>query len=187
MKGVPVPELTDLERRNLAAVSDVMPFWNTHDIPGVLSYYDDEIEWRNVALGETYRGKAEVGAFLERLMTAFPNLTFQVTRNFARDNLVAEQWVMKGTHLGTFMGVPPTAREIVIPGMSMVELRDGKFLSDHFYFDATGVLRQMGIFPPLAIGETIPGRLALWGMVNRTKLLVGGAIVAIAIALRSRR
>jgi len=39
------------------------------------------------------------------------------------------------------MGIPPTGRRVEIPGMSMAELREAKFVSDHFYFDALGVLR----------------------------------------------
>lgn len=82
--------LTATEQENLRSVTDVLPFWNQHDIPGVLAFYDDEIVWRNVALEEVYRGKAEVGAFLEKLMTAFPDLTFEVTHKIARGDHVAE-------------------------------------------------------------------------------------------------
>jgi SnoaL-like polyketide cyclase len=74
---------------------------------------------------------------------------------------VAEQWFIRGTHLGPFMGIPATRRRVEIPGMSMVELRDGKFVSDHFYFDALGVLRDMALMPPLTVSETLVGRGAL--------------------------
>ena len=52
--------LTETEERNLRAVTDVLDSWNEQDVEGVLTFYDDEIVWRNVAMEETYNGKGEV-------------------------------------------------------------------------------------------------------------------------------
>jgi hypothetical protein len=54
--------------------------------------------------------------------------------------------------------------------MSMAELREGKFVSDHFYFDALGVLRDMALMPPLSVSETPLGRGALFLGVTGTRL-----------------
>lgn len=181
-------ELTAVEQRNLKSVTDVLDYWNRQDVAGILEFYDDDITWHNMALRETYQGKTEVAEFLNSLFTAFPDLRFDVTEKIARDDQVAERWQIEATHLGPYMGIPPTGKDIVIPGMGLVRLRDGKFLSDNFYYDALGVLQQMGIFPPLTIGETLPGRVALWGMVNRLKVAAGaGLLAAGAIAYRLRR
>jgi len=166
-------ELSAVEQRNLRTVTDVLEFWNRQDVEGVLAHYDDSITWLNVALEETYRGKGEVRVFLRKLFRAFPDLNFEVSYKIARGHNVAEQWLIRGTHLGTFMGIPGTGRRVEIPGMSMAELRQGKFVSDHFYFDALGVLRDMGLMPPLAISETAPGRGALWLGVGAGKLARG--------------
>ena len=47
--------LTDLEELNLSAVTDVLEFWNKQDIEGILTFYDDEIRWRNVAIEQFLR------------------------------------------------------------------------------------------------------------------------------------
>lgn len=187
-RGVEVAELTDVERRNLASVTDVLDYWNTQDIPGILEFYNDDITWHNMALNETYRGKAGVTEFLTSLFTAFPDLKFNVTEKIPRDDFVAERWEISATHLGPYMGIPPTGKPILIRGMGLVKLRDGKFLTDNFYYDALGVLQQMGIFPPLSVGETLPGRVALWSMVNRMKVAAGvGALAAGALIVRLLR
>jgi steroid delta-isomerase-like uncharacterized protein len=157
----PAPPLTETEQRNLRSVTDVLQYWNRQDLEGVLVYYDESITWLNIAMEETYRGKAEVRQFLRKLFAAFPDLNFEVTYKIARGDNVAEQWFIRGTHLGMFMGIPPTRRRVEIPGMSMAELREGKFVSDHFYFDALGVLRDMALMPPLSVSETAVGRGAL--------------------------
>ena len=171
-------ELTEIERNNLRSVTDVLQYWNGQDLEGVLAYYDDSITWLNIAMEETYHGKAEVRVFLKKLFAAFPDLNFEVTYKIARGDNVAEQWVIRGTHRGTFMGIPPTGRRVAIPGMSMAELRDAKFVSDHFYFDALGVLRDMALMPPLSVSETVPGRLGLALGVAASRLIgaVGRAV-----------
>jgi steroid delta-isomerase-like uncharacterized protein len=183
-----VTELTSVERRNLESVTDVLEFWNTQDIAGILEFYSDEITWHNMALQETYQGKSGVSTFLEGLFTAFPDLRFSVEEKIPRDDFVAERWRIDATHLGPYMGIPPTGKPIVIKGMGLVKLKDGKFLVDNFYYDALGVMQQMGIFPPLSIGETLPGRIALWAMVNRNRVMAGAGIFAVgALALRMKR
>jgi steroid delta-isomerase-like uncharacterized protein len=163
-------ELSETELRNLRSVTDVLQYWNRQDLEGVLTYYDDSITWLNIAMEETYRGKSEVRVFLRKLFAAFPDLHFEVTYKIARGDNVAEQWFIRGTHLGMFMGIPPTGRHVEIPGMSMAELREGKFVSDHFYFDALGVLRDMALMPPLSVSETPLGRGALFLGVTGTRL-----------------
>jgi steroid delta-isomerase-like uncharacterized protein len=165
--------LSAVEQRNLRTVTEVLEYWNCQDVEGVLAHYDDGITWLNIAMEETYRGKSEVRVFLRKLFAAFPDLNFEVTYKIARGHNVAEQWCIRGTHGGTFMGIPATGRRVEIPGMSMAELREGMFVSDHFYFDALGVLRDMALMPPLAISETAPARGVLWLGVGAGKLSRG--------------
>jgi len=154
--------LTPTEERNLAAVADVLQYWNSHDIDGILTFYDEEIVWRNVGLEETYTGKGEVRGFLERLMTALPDLVFTVDRKFARGDSICEQWTVKGTHLGPFLGIPATGRPVVIEALSTVTMREGKFLRDEFYWDTRSVMHQMGLMPSLEATQGAVGRGFLW-------------------------
>lgn len=177
--------LTETEQRNLRAVADVLPYWNSRDLAGVLGFYDDAITWRNVGLEETYHGKGEVGEFLSGMFSAFPDLHFEVTHKIARGNNVAEEWLFRGTHLGSYMGIPATGRPVQFPGMSMIELRDGKFLEDHFYYDAAAIMRQIGLMPPLSATRNPAVRAVLWAAVNRGK--VGRAVGGVAAIWAVRR
>ncbi len=178
--------LTAEEAINLVAVTDVLNYWNTQDIEGMLQFYDDDITWTNVALEEVYRGKDEVRGFLRELFTGLPDLTFEVNHKFARGNQVSERWCIRGTHLGPLMGVPATGRSLEIPGVGMVVMRDGKFLSDWFILDLASVMRQVGIMPPLAVGETAIGQAALWAIVNRRKVGIGlGAAAGLLMLSRA--
>lgn len=164
-------ELTETERRNLQAVVDVLEFWNTGDIEGIVAFYDDEIVWKNVGLEETYEGKAGVREFLTRLYSAIPDLQFTVHYKIARGDNVSEQWTVAGTHLGTFLGIPATGRHVEINAISMVTMRDGKFLRDEFYWDTGAVMRQMGLMPSLAATQGVIGRGFLWTAVKSLNAL----------------
>lgn len=178
--------ISETEQQNLRAVSDVLTYWNRHDVAGVLDYYDDDIIWTNVALEEQYHGKAAVRTFIEQLIVAFPNLNFSVSERIAHENMVAEQWEIRGTHMGPFLNIPATGRPVIISGMSMVEMRAGKFFRDHFYFDSMGVLRQMGLMPSIEATQSLPGRALLWAAVNRVPVAVLTGMSALAFTLTKR-
>ncbi|GGW58132.1 hypothetical protein GCM10010503_38950 [Streptomyces lucensis JCM 4490] len=170
-------ELTAEELANLTAVSDVLPHWNAHNIKGVLGFYQPDITWHNVAMEATYHNRREVGAFLNNLFAAFPDLTFEVGERIARGDRVAEKWTMAGTHLGTYLGVPATGRRVEIHGMSMVRMREGRFLTDDFYYDASGVMRQLGLLPSLQATTGRAGRAILTLAVITRKVAVRAASV----------
>ncbi|HEX3724152.1 MAG TPA: ester cyclase [Nitrolancea sp.] len=183
-------EWSEVEETNLRTVAEVLTHWNRQDVNGVLDFYDEGIVWTNHALEEEYHGKDEVGVFVQKLMTAFPDLHFSVSERIAHENHVAETWEIRGTHLGPFLSIPATGRPVVIPGMSMVEMRNGKFYRDNFQFDSVGVLRQMGLMPSTAAIQTLPARAILWAAVNRVPVAavagLGAAALFLARKARSR-
>ena len=175
-------ELTDEEQANLATFESVFPHWNSHDIPSMLAHYDDDIVWVNVAMGERYDGKEEVRAFLERLFTAIPDLELDVTLRLPRGKYVAEEYHIRGHQRGSLYGTPPTGKYLDIPCVSIVELRDGKLLEDHFYWDSATALRQIGILPSVETMQKPLGRAAM-------RIAVGGGklLGALQRSLRTKR
>lgn len=151
------PQLTDEETANLRTVDLLVPLWNSHDVLAILEHYDEAITWRNVAMGETYVGKAAVGAFLTELFAAVPDLTMTITRRVPHGRFVAEEYVLRGTHRADLLGIPPTGRTVEVHAVSFVELLDARLLEDHFYFDVTTILQQVGLFPPLSVARTPVG------------------------------
>jgi steroid delta-isomerase-like uncharacterized protein len=174
-------ELTDEEEANLAVFEAVFPHWNSHDITKLLTNYDDEIVWVNIAMGERYEGKSEVAGFLERLFTGIPDLELDVTLRVPRGKYVAEEYHIRGHHLGSLFGVPPSKKYLDIPCVSMVELRNGRLLEDHFYWDSATALRQAGILPSVATMQKPLGRAAM-----RVALQTGKLFGAAQRSLRTK-
>jgi steroid delta-isomerase-like uncharacterized protein len=153
--------LTPTEQRNLDTMAAVVPQWNRHDVAGILAHYDEQITWHDVARGRTHRGRQEVGEYLQALFAALPDLRLDLTTRLPHGDLVAEEYTITGTHLGSLFGIPPTGRPLRIRAVSVVRMRHGRLAEDTFYVDLAGVLGQMGLFPPLDLAETRWGRVGL--------------------------
>lgn len=153
--------ISPTEQRNLNTMAAVVPYWNRHDVTGILAHYDEQITWHDMAKDRTYRGKREVGDFLRTLFSAVPDLRLELTTQLPHGDHVAEEYTITGTHQGTLFGIPATGRPLQIRAVSFVRMLDGRLAEDNFYFDVASVLVQMGLLPPLGITETRWGRAAL--------------------------
>lgn len=149
------------ERANLATIERVFPLWNAGDVEAIVAHYADDIVWRNVAMGQVLRGKAAVRGFLTELFVAIPDLTIEVTMRVPRGVYVAEEYVIRGTHLGPMFGLPATGRALEIPAVSMLRMDCGVLVEDHFYFDSGTVMRQMGFMPATSAATSTVGSVVL--------------------------
>jgi steroid delta-isomerase-like uncharacterized protein len=177
-----------VEQRNSATVRQMIGYLNAHNVAGMLSCFDDEMEWLDVPMEVPYRGKAEIRALLDGLFDAFPDLEYELTSLVADGDQVVAQFRMHGTHQNTFYGLPATNRRVDLPSLSMISMRNTKMLSDHCYYDNAMILRQMGIMPPLGVTLSAPGRAVLWAAVKgRQAAPVVGAVAAGLFLLRRLR
>ena len=64
---------------------------------------------------------------------------------------------LRGTHTGSFMGIPASGQPVVAGGMAIERLADGRLAESWMYLDAPQLLRQLGVAPVLEHG---PGQTA---------------------------
>jgi len=58
--------------------------------------------------------------------------------------LLAVMYNLHARHSGIFMGIPPTNREVVIPGMEVVRIRDGKIAEHWGIYDFLRTAEEIG-------------------------------------------
>src|SRR5215212_4201362 len=58
--------------------------------------------------------------------TAFPDLKTTLDDIFAEGEMVAFRWSVSGTHLGDWLGVPPTGNHVVATGITLFRIAFGK-------------------------------------------------------------
>jgi steroid delta-isomerase-like uncharacterized protein len=77
---------------------------------------------------------------------AFPDLTETIEAIVTEGDLVSVRATRRGTHEGTYMGVPGTNRPVIIPTMYFARVVNGKITDIWLNWDILGMLQQIGAF-----------------------------------------
>lgn len=80
--------------------------------------------------------------------TAFPDLKVTVHTQIAEENFVVTRWSATGTHLGDFMGNPPTGKGVHIKAIHIHEIKAGRICHLWEEVDLLGLSKQLGITIP---------------------------------------
>jgi len=79
------------------------------------------------------------------LFTGFPDMTIKtVGLDAISERVWVWRWVLRGTHTGSFRGIPPTGRSMAMPGCEFIELRGDRVCRDVGYFDRLTMLVPLG-------------------------------------------
>jgi predicted ester cyclase len=73
---------------------------------------------------------------------AFPDLRMEIKNMVAEGNKVFTHKLLHGTHIGEFMGIKGSGKQVVIPTMDIIYLKDGIY-TDHWAIrDIQDVLKK---------------------------------------------
>jgi predicted ester cyclase len=79
--------------------------------------------------------------------SGLPDLHLEVADQVAEADRVATRFVLRGTHLGPFLGLVPTGRPVAVAGVSVDRLAGGRLAEAWPCLDALGLLRQVRARP----------------------------------------
>ena len=77
------------------------------------------------------------------LKPAFPDLKVDILDQVSEGEKVTTRKTFTGTHAGSFLGIPPTHKKIVMDVIDIIKLRDGKFIEHWNVLDWQSVLHQL--------------------------------------------
>jgi steroid delta-isomerase-like uncharacterized protein len=97
---------------------------------------------------EPVRGPAGYLAIIGMMRGGFPDIQWTLEEMVAEGDNVAARFTMRGTHRGTFFGVPPTGKPIVVQAMNFYRLSRGQFVEERGQPDLLALLQQIGAVPP---------------------------------------
>jgi predicted ester cyclase len=78
---------------------------------------------------------------------AFPDWQSDTQQLIAQGDLVAEHFIAHGTHRGSVMGESPTGRDVVLRGIHIFRIADGKIVERWGRLDDLWLLQQLGLAP----------------------------------------
>lgn len=131
------PENQDVVRRHLDAE-------NNHRMEETLATLTEDCVFVDNALGRTFPGRAGAREYYRLWWDAFDVVVASGRRYVTTEGNLISEARYRGTHKGTFLGIPPTGRPIELSFVVFVDFRDGLMSGERFYYDLVGLLRQIG-------------------------------------------
>ena len=85
--------------------------------------------------------------FVAGIHQAFADQLHTVHDQIADGDRVVERWTMSATHVGDWLGIPPTHKRITVSGMDISRLENGRIAEHWTQIDVLGMLQQLGAIP----------------------------------------
>ncbi len=88
--------------------------------------------------------RAGVKQYIADARAAFPDMRLQVEDVVAAGDKVVVRFTTRGTHLGPFVGIPATGRQIKATGFSLLRIRHGQVVERWNVQDNLETLQSLG-------------------------------------------
>src|SRR5262249_32929478 len=95
--------------------------------------------------GGTHHGPAAVQHVLQAVVSGFLDLKVRLEGRVIDGNQVAQILNFEGTHIGEFLGLPPSGKPFRVTAVFVYELRGREIMRERRIYDFTGVLLQIGV------------------------------------------
>ena len=86
-------------------------------------------------------------AIVQLFRTVFPDLMWHIDDLIAEGDKVVARTTMRGTHLGSFFGIPPSGKPVEMTGVHILRIADGRIIEHWGNNDDLGLMRQLGAVP----------------------------------------
>jgi uncharacterized protein (TIGR02246 family) len=124
--------------------------FNAHDIDAEMDLYAADAEFTGPG-GMQLKGIDAIRQFTQGWFQGFPDAKIRTDKYIEADDTIVQEGVFIGTHTGVFptpMGdIPPTGRRVEGRFADVFVVKDGKFVSDHLFFDRMDLMEQLGLVP----------------------------------------
>ena len=95
----------------------------------------------------TVRDRDGFKQYWAALCAGFPGQHTVAEDLLADGDKVVKRAIFRGTHAGTFNGLPPTGKPVTIASISIYRIVDGRITAIWWGYDNLGVLQQLGVVP----------------------------------------
>jgi ketosteroid isomerase-like protein len=117
---------------------------NTRDLEGVLDCFTDDIDYRDIFYGD-FVGHDALRDMFSRTFAESAVHIWTVTRTLSTPQALVAEWEFDYTVSDS---VPSGGgRRLILPGVSWLELRDGRCCRYREFFDRAATLHAQGIAP----------------------------------------
>ena len=138
--------------KNKELVDRMIKALNEHVIEGMEEYWAEDMVWYGPAgIGTLYGVKGFQDGQQRPFLKAFPDKEAHEKIRIAEGDYVASSGYVSATHLGEWLGIPPTGKEVKIRYMDFWRIEDGKLKENWVLIDILDFMQQVGYDPFAAL------------------------------------
>ena len=117
-----------------------------HDLEGLLDVMSEDAFTDVLCAPPRHVGKSGVAERYRGQWGGFPDFTVRIRKVVAlSDKYAVSEHEWSGTHLGVFLGMPPTGKRVKVKAAVIWEFKGDKIKGETIYYDLATVQRQMGL------------------------------------------
>jgi steroid delta-isomerase-like uncharacterized protein len=145
----PPPQASGMETRNKDIVDAfIQELFTKGDPHAVDRYVHPDCVVHDPPVPDAPSGAESLRRAAAMFRQALPDWHSDVLQLVAEGDTVVERFRASGTHTGgPLMGVPPTGRTLVLDGINVFRIEDGRIVERWGRLDELGLLRQLGLVP----------------------------------------
>ena len=121
---------------------------STEENKAIVRRFLEDLDLKNFDALKKHPGLYQTVERQPMVRAAFPDLQTTIEHQIAEGDTVATRGTMRGTHLGQFMGVAPTSKQLSWSVLLMDTIVDGRIVLHYANADWIGVLVKLGVVPP---------------------------------------
>ncbi|MFQ6043361.1 MAG: ester cyclase, partial [Candidatus Poribacteria bacterium] len=142
------PPPTPIEAIRALARRGIEEIWNQKNLSAIDELIaPDYVQPLPAGMGEI-AGPIGLKQFVASYLIAFPDINFEIHDIAVEGDLAAIRWTAHGSHLGPFMGIPPSGREGPgTTGITVTRFENGKQVESWAEWDALGLMGWLGVIP----------------------------------------
>jgi steroid delta-isomerase-like uncharacterized protein len=120
--------------------------WNTGDVANADQFYAPDYVHHDPTQPQA-RDLQGLKEWALGMAAAFPDVQTAIEDLIAEGDRVVKRYTIRGTHRGELLGIPPSGKQIAVPGVTIYRLEGGKIVEGWWHSDALGLLQQLGAIP----------------------------------------
>jgi len=117
--------------------------WNSTDPQKLVDAFTPDGFYQDVPSDAHYKGSAELRELHKFFHDAVGGLYVKLVAAHVSGGHGTIEWIFGGTDVGLFK----TGKPFSIPGVSVIEVRNGRISKNLDYYDMASIMKQVGVLP----------------------------------------
>jgi predicted ester cyclase len=133
-----------IEEENKAIVRRYQEIYNSNNLDTLTEVVSEELRTPKIMPGIP-PGIEGAKAAHQIMLSGFPDYQTAIDELIAEGDKVVARITMRGTHTGSFLGIPPTGKHVEFTGIYIVRIAHGKIVEHWGEEDGVSLLAQLGV------------------------------------------